>query len=148
MTSCIFQINPSPHFWTWTSIHGHPYLTYLPKFFLSKSKLFFQKKFGSKVPYLPTVWTYVQNFVGFFYDPHLTIQLAISQSPRISVASYFATFADISAISSQILMGKKEKNCLFKEYNLVSHLSIHQLVSHNCRDQLFCYFWLYFSHFL
>ena len=44
--------------------YGHPYLTYLPQIFLSK--LFFQKKFGSKVPYLPTVWTYVQNFVVFF----------------------------------------------------------------------------------
>ena len=45
--------------------YGHPYLTYLPQFFLSK--LFFQKKFGSKVPYLPTVWTYVQNFVVFLF---------------------------------------------------------------------------------
>ena len=50
--------------------YGHPYLTYLPQIFLSK--LFFQKKFGSKVPYLPTVWTYVQNFVVFFiWDPLL-----------------------------------------------------------------------------
>ena len=36
--------------------YGHPYLTYLPQIFLSK--LFFQKKFGWEVPYLPTVWTY------------------------------------------------------------------------------------------
>ena len=45
--------------------YGHPYLTYLPQKILSK--LFFRKKFGSKVPYLPTVWTYVQNFVVFFF---------------------------------------------------------------------------------
>ena len=49
--------------------YGHPYLTYLPQIFLSK--LFFQKKFGSKVPYLPTVWTYVQNFIIFFWNAFL-----------------------------------------------------------------------------
>ena len=41
--------------------YGHPYLTYLPRNFLSK--LFFLKKYGSEIPYLPTIWTYVQNFV-------------------------------------------------------------------------------------
>ena len=45
--------------------YGHPYLTYLPQIFLSK--LFFQKKFGWEVPYLPTVWTYVHTFVVFFF---------------------------------------------------------------------------------
>ena len=47
--------------------YGNPYLTYLPQIFLSK--LFFRKSLASKVPYLPTVWTYVQNFVVFFWDP-------------------------------------------------------------------------------
>ena len=50
--------------------YGHPYLTYLPQIFLSK--LFFQKKFGWEVPYLPTVWAYVHTFVVFFWDPLLS----------------------------------------------------------------------------
>ena len=44
-------------------MYGHQYLTYLPWKFLSK--LFFWQKYGSKMPYLPTVWTYVQTFVVF-----------------------------------------------------------------------------------
>ena len=43
-------------------IHSWP--TYL-NFFLSK--LFFWKKYGSEIPYLPMIWTYVQIFVGFFW---------------------------------------------------------------------------------
>ena len=36
---------------------------YLPQKFLSK--LFFWKKYGSEIPYLPTIWTHVQSFVVF-----------------------------------------------------------------------------------
>ena len=43
--------------------YGHAYLTYLPQKFLSK--LFFGKKYGWEIPYLPTIWTYVRNFVVF-----------------------------------------------------------------------------------
>ena len=44
--------------------YGHQYLTYLPWEFMSK--LFFQKKYGSEISYLPADWTYVQTFVVFF----------------------------------------------------------------------------------
>ena len=44
--------------------YGLPYLPTLPQKKLSK--FFFWKKFVSKIPYLPTVWTYVQSFVVFF----------------------------------------------------------------------------------
>ena len=43
-------------------IHSWP--TYL-KFFV---QTFFWKKYGSEIPYLPTIWTYVQIFVVFFFD--------------------------------------------------------------------------------
>ena len=50
--------------------YGHQYLTYLPWEFMSK--LFFQKKCGSEIPYLPAVWTSVQIFVVCFFAgfPH------------------------------------------------------------------------------
>ena len=31
-------------------------------------QLFIWKKYGSEIPYLPTVWTNVQNFIGFFIE--------------------------------------------------------------------------------
>ena len=34
---------------------------------------FFLKKYGSKIPYLPTVWTYVQTSVFFSRDPSLRL---------------------------------------------------------------------------
>ena len=52
--------------------YGLPYLPTLPQKKLSK--LFFLKKFGSKIPYLPTVWTYVQSFVVFLFG---TLSLAV-----------------------------------------------------------------------
>ena len=79
-------------------------------------------------------------------NPNLAIQLATSQSPIISVASYFATFGHISAISSRIWI--KEKICLPVQCDLTSYLASHQLVSHNYCGQLFCYFWPYLSHFM
>ena len=48
----------------WTSIADLP----TSKFF---SKLFFLKKYDSEIPYLPKIWTFVQNFVIFF-NPLLT----------------------------------------------------------------------------
>ena len=36
---------------------------------------------------------------------------------------------------------------LLNLYNLISNLASHQLVSQNCRGQLFCYFWPDLSHF-
>ena len=44
--------------------YGFPHLPTLPQQILSK--LFFLKKYGSIIPYLPMVWTYVQSFVVFF----------------------------------------------------------------------------------
>ena len=41
----------------------------------------------------------------------------------------------------------KEKIRLLNQYNLNSHLASHQLFSHNCHGQLFCYFWPYLTHF-
>ena len=38
------------------------------------SKLFFWKKYGSEIPYLPTIWTYFQNFLVFF-NPLLSAKL-------------------------------------------------------------------------
>ena len=42
------------------------------------SKLFFQKKYGLEIPYLPTIWTYVQNFLFFQYR----IFWITNQSPK------------------------------------------------------------------
>ena len=38
---------------------------YIPQKFLSK--LFFLKNYGSEIPYLPMIWTYVQIFVVFLF---------------------------------------------------------------------------------
>ena len=46
-------------------LYGFPHLPTLPQKILSK--LFFWKKYGSKIPYLPMVWTYVQTFVVFLF---------------------------------------------------------------------------------
>ena len=46
-------------FCVWTSISDLPTL----KIFV---QIFFWQNCGSKIPYLPTVWTYVQTFVVFF----------------------------------------------------------------------------------
>ena len=70
-----------------------------------------------------------------------------SQSPRIAVASYFVSFWLYLSHFKSDFDEKKEKIGLLNEYNLTSHLASHQLVSHNCRGQLFCYFWPYLSHF-
>ena len=72
MTWNIKKFLPNYHqLWDYVYFHryGHQHLTYLPWKFMSK--LFFWKKYGSKIPYLPTVWTYVQNFCSFFWDPSL-----------------------------------------------------------------------------
>ena len=45
--------------------YGHQYLIYLPCKFLSKLSSW--RKYGSKIPYLPTIWAYVQNFVVFIF---------------------------------------------------------------------------------
>ena len=45
--------------------YGPPYLPTYQKSFCPN--FFFWKKYGWRIPYLPTVWTYVQNFVVFFY---------------------------------------------------------------------------------
>ena len=76
-----------------------------------------------------------------------TIQLVTSQSPKIAVAIYSATFVHILVILKRNFDGIKEKIGLLNQYNLTSHLASHQLVSHNCHGQQFCYFWPYLSHF-
>ena len=63
--------NKTYHFQTTANHHrfilyGYPYL---PKRFWSK--LFLWKKYGSEIPYLPTIWTYVKNFVFFLCSPYL-----------------------------------------------------------------------------
>ena len=50
------------------------------------SKLFFWKKYGSEIPYLPTVWTYVQNFVVFFSSessPKLNTQMKFARKKSV-----------------------------------------------------------------
>ena len=56
-----FQITVNHHRFikVWTSIADAP----TSKIFV---KIFVWKKYGSEIPYLPTVWTYVQAFVVFF----------------------------------------------------------------------------------
>ena len=53
-----FQTTANHHRFTkvWTSIADLP----TSKLFV---QTFFLKKYGSEIPYLPTIWTYVQNFV-------------------------------------------------------------------------------------
>ena len=51
----------------WTSTSDLPTLNiYL--------QTFFWKKYGSEIPYLPTIWTYFQNFLVFF-NPLLSAKL-------------------------------------------------------------------------
>ena len=68
-----------------------------------------------------------------------------SQSPVFAVASFFAASGHISAKFD--FDGKKEKIGLLNQYNLTCHLGCHQLVSKDCRGQVFCYFWPDLSHF-
>ena len=51
----------------WTSIADLPTSN-------SVVQIFFLKKYGSEIPYLPMIWTYVQIFVVFFLDlsPNIT----------------------------------------------------------------------------
>ena len=55
------------HIWDFAYFnrYRYQYLTYLP--WTCLSKLSFWKKYGSKIPYLPTLWTYVQNSVAFIF---------------------------------------------------------------------------------
>ena len=57
--------------------YGFPHLPTLPQKILSK--FFFRKKYGSKIPYLPMVWTYVQSFVVFFIWDSLLSHLLSSK---------------------------------------------------------------------
>ena len=55
------------------------------------SKLFFQKKYGSEIPYLPAVWTHVQTFVVFFLKAslsHSTASLEVDQFAEILLQLY------------------------------------------------------------
>ena len=49
-------------------------LLYLPTYHNIFVQTFFLEKYGWRIPFLPKVWTYVQNFVGFFLglSPKLT----------------------------------------------------------------------------
>ena len=60
-----------------------------------------------------------------------------SQSPRIAVASYFVSFWLYLSHFKSDFDEKKQKIGLLNEYNITSHLASHQLVSQNCRGQLF-----------
>ena len=60
--------------------YGHPYLTYLPQKILSK--LFF----GSEIPYLPTIWTYVQNFVVFLECSPYAMKCTSTVNIQVSLA--------------------------------------------------------------
>ena len=42
---------------------------------------FFWKKYGSKIPYLPKVWTYVQTFVVFFL-----LKASLTKSCQITIS--------------------------------------------------------------
>ena len=66
-----------------------------------------------------------------------TIQLATSQSPKIAMAIYSATFVHILVILKRNFDGIKEKIGLLNQYNLTSHLASHELVSQNFPGQLF-----------
>ena len=55
---------------------------YLPYHKKICPNFFFWKKFGSKIPYLPTVWTYVQSFVVFLFG---TLSLGDHPSDEVYV---------------------------------------------------------------
>ena len=52
---------------------------------------FFWKKYGWRIPYLPTVWTYVQNFVVFFYWTLSLLRCSILTSNALFIDSTFSS---------------------------------------------------------
>ena len=72
-------INENPFQTTVKTSSSSPYLEFFP-IYLPTTKVFVQtfflKKYGSKIPYLPKVWTYVQSFVVFLFG---TLSLLITQ---------------------------------------------------------------------
>ena len=70
-------------------------------------------------------------------SPKMERKKITSQSPRIAVASYFVSFWLYLSHFKSDFDEKKQKIGLLNEYNITSHLASHQLVSQNCRGQLF-----------
>ena len=98
--------------------YGHQYLTYLPWKFLSK--LYFWQKYGSKIPYLPTVWTYVQTFVVFFIGPFPNSVWKAKQVYSIDTIYPPARPLDISQVFlNWILMVWKQVSLLSRVYSII-----------------------------
>ena len=97
-TSCIFQITPSPYFCISMDIHIWP--TYLKSFCLN----FFWKKYGWEIPYLPTIWKYVQNFIVFF------LMLSL-------VFKYDSGWVSICTVQPPWPLGKRGRSCLVSFQN-------------------------------
>ena len=67
--------------------------TSLSTYLLQKilSKLYFWKKYGWRLPYLPIVWTYVQSFVVFF----------MGLSPKLSADSNVSAYRSSTVTISE-----------------------------------------------
>ena len=92
--------------------YGLPYLPTLPQ--KNLSKLFFWKKFGSKIPYLPTVWTYVQSFVVFLFGTLSLEKLKILSNqkfPNRSASESRWRHFTTAHIFLLVLTGKKSILC-------------------------------------
>ena len=65
------QLKHPHHYHIWKSLNFYISMD-LPIYLPTKKvfvQTFFWKKYGWRIPYLPTIWTYVQNFVVFFIGP-------------------------------------------------------------------------------
>ena len=87
--------------------YGHPYLTYLPQNFLSK--LFFWKKYGSEISYLPMIWTNVQIFVVFYLD------LSPYEKFR-RLCAFASAFSSVNYTSIKSAQKKRSQMCFWKRF--------------------------------
>ena len=78
-----------------------PYLPTYHKFFCPN--FFFWKKFGSKIPYLPTVWTYVQSFVVFLFGT-LSLESAPHWHFKFSLANFGSIYQSIYFWSTKMFL--------------------------------------------
>ena len=97
---------PHHHIWDTILLYYYGLPIYLP---YHMSKLFFWKKFGSKIPYLPTVWTYVQSFLFFFRTLSLTRSISTFSNPIIVKTQRNSTQRNSKATS----VGVRHRNHVF-----------------------------------
>ena len=91
---------------------------------------FFWKKYGWRIPYLPTAWTYVQTFVVFFIGPspqeysdiHLMFLLAqkISRKSSGNLLAIYGQFLGNLNILWAVYLISRQSLCNFKAISMQS----------------------------